>query len=156
MIETEVKILVDEETFDRLYQGDYRPSSFVVQRNLIYSLGESFLRLRQEKNKTILTVKGPRQKGEFNVREEIESRLCANIFEELKKSMPNAFYYEKQRAVARMPYCIICFDILSDGRKYIELEGIESQVRNYRKRMGLDNYPVEKRSYLEILGGKNE
>ena len=151
-IETEVKIPVDEETFNRLYHNEYRPSSFVIQRILMYSFGESFLRLRQEHNATILTVKGPRPNGELNIREEIESRLCDNIFDELKKSIPNAFYYEKKRATSMVPYCIICFDILDDGRKYIEIESkIKGEIYRHRKRLGLDKHPVEKRSYLEIL-----
>ncbi len=150
-IETEVKIGVDDGTFEEVYAELGRPR-FSIQKNLIYSVGKAFLRLRQELGKTILTVKGARQEGEFTCREEVESQLTANVFEEMRKIMPEAFYYEKKRAEAREPYCIIFFDILSDGRKYIEIEGKEFHISKHRKKLGLENHPVEKRNYLELLG----
>jgi adenylate cyclase class IV len=151
-LETEVKIPVDKETFYRIYDQLYTPG-FINQRNLIYSFGESFFRLRQELDKTILTVKGKRQEGEFNSRVEVESELAMNVFDELKAIIPNAFYYEKLRANKIRPHCTISFDELTDGRRYIEIEGSENEIRKHLSELGLANHPIEKRSYLELLGG---
>lgn len=160
-IETEVKILVNERTFNRLYREAHSPSSFAIQKNLIYMFGSTLVRLREESRDTILTFKGPRKRGKITQREEIEGKINWNMFQNFelaRQLMPGAFYYEKRRAISRVPNITICFDILENGAKYIELEGSKDEIQCHKKRLGLDNHPIETRSYYELLnksGDKN-
>jgi len=155
-IETEVKIQVDDETFNRVHNYLDKPK-FYTQRNIVYMLGSTVMRYRDENGHTLFTLKGPRQDQEITKREEIESELTWKMFssfDKAKQLMPGAFYYEKLRATTRIPYCIICFDILENGSKYIELEGEEDEIIRHRKNLGLQDFPIEKRNYQELLGWK--
>jgi adenylate cyclase class IV len=152
-IETEVKIEVDDTTFYRIYK-ELNSHILVEQKNLIYRNENSILRLRQESDKTILTIKGIDSGINFNSRPEVEAELAWNAFEEMRQLMPDAFYYEKRRATVREPHCVICFDILHNGRKYIEIEADEARIKKYIKKFGLEDFPREKRSYLELLMGE--
>lgn len=157
-IEKEVKIRLNTGTFypiicDRKNKG--LPLKFYKQKNIIFQNNKGFFRIRYENNKVILTYKGKNTGEKINCREERESILEGagyTFFEQLREfSKDNSFYYEKNRANIYLTNCIISLDELSHDKKYIEIEGEEKEIMKNLKILGLQNYPLEKRNYLEIL-----
>ena len=158
-IEIEVKIPVDDFTFNKI-ASDSRNGGLVPifhrQRNIIYYNGAGFFRVRYEAGKIIFTAKGKNSGNGINMREEIESVMentDSLFFEDLKRlAEGSSFYYEKNRANIHLGDCVLSLDELSDGRKFIEIEGSEEAIKKYIKHFGLEGRFLEKRSYSEILG----
>ena len=69
---------------------------------------------------------------------------------------PRPVYYEKSRASAKFMNCQVCLDNFF-GTRYLEIEGPERSIRHVISTLGLEDFPIEKRSYLELLNEvKNE
>jgi len=160
-IETEVKVRVDDTKLEEMTSFLGNPEYF-NQINLFYQNGGGFLRLRQEKGKTVITYKGERRDDKFGSREEIELLLegeeqvevLRKIFE--KMGMNETLYYEKNRAQFDFGRCKIFLDLTPKG-SFVEIEAkyprdIEKAMRFF----GLEDKNIEKRSYLEILRDERE
>jgi predicted adenylyl cyclase CyaB len=184
-VETEVKIPVEDTIFETsrvaLKRG-VQLDSFLLEENIFYKTPEGFLRLRKYDQQISVTYKGERTKSEtINSREEIEfDEYCPEEFDKLKTffsrlGLKRDFEYTKQRLIYRFDQgifgdhnCAVSFDILPNGDKYIEIEELVSEgiyspastgktIENVVRTLGLQNYPREKRNYLEIvMGDKNE
>ena len=93
------------------------------------------LRLRKqlagEAQKLLLTYKGPRQKGAFKSRPEIEIEV--SDFEpaiELLNALgyKKALVFEKRRQVWRLPDCVVCLDELPLLGSFVEIEAFSEQA----------------------------
>lgn len=152
MIETEVKIPVEEKTFYEISSKYGNPQS-LLQKNVIYKFENGLLRVRSENGKSFLTAKGKKLDDKFSSRPEIESELPADFFLDfVKLQLGEPVYYEKYRASFRLNECTICLDNLN-GRYFVEIEGDEKEIIENMNALGLQDHPREKRSYLEIING---
>ena len=156
MIETEVKIKVNDSKLEEITSFLGNPEYF-NQTNLIYQNGTGFLRLRQEKGKTVITYKGERIKDKFGSREEIELSLEGEKqFDVLRKmfgkiGMNETLYYDKNRAKFNFRRCKVFLDCTQKGY-FVEIEAVYPQdIEKAMRFFGLEDKDIEKRSYLEIL-----
>jgi adenylate cyclase class IV len=161
IFETEVKIEIDrQKKFDEIYEAIGKPD-WTTQRNYIFSFSGNILRLRYEDKtgKAYLTFKGKDQGEEFNSREERECNIPAELFESVSKSLTKRpiqefnnqpHYYEKSRAQVNYGNCVVCLDNFF-GTYYCEIEGQEADIKRLIQKFGLEEFPREKRSYLEML-----
>lgn len=187
-IEKEIKIELDKTTFEKtakeLWKGIVLSGSagpqFLQERNIFYSVPAGFLRLRDYDGEVSVTYKGERQNSEsINAREEIEFKYPEQDFDKLKLffskvGLVRYFEYTKQRANyyfdgggmgGMIIGAVASFDILPNGKRYIEIEDLlkesEETIPHLVKILKLENYPIEKRSYLDIVregvkNGKNK
>jgi adenylate cyclase class IV len=158
-IETEVKIEIDRsKKFQEIYESIGSPN-WEIQRNYLFSFGKSFLRLRHESEKAYITIKGEDAGEEMNKRPEIECEIPKDFFVNFAR-MRNGqslfdyaqppIYYEKSRASAKFRGCQVCLDNFF-GTHYLEIEGKESAIKEVIQHFNLEDFPIEKRSYLEML-----
>lgn len=165
-IETEVKIEIDRpKKLDEIYEVIGRPD-WTIQRNYIFPFSGNILRLRYEDKtgKSFLTFKGKDVGGEFNCREERECEIPAELFMSMSRGVAKRpvqefgnqpHYYEKSRAQANYGNCVVCIDNFF-GTYYCEIEGNGKDIQRLVGEFGLENFPREKRSYLELLMEENE
>lgn len=165
-IETEVKIPVDEKTFERALEELWRfeilvyqiKPEFKMEKNVFYKVPAGFLRLRSYADSVSVTYKGKREDSEkLNSREEIEFKYPERDFDKLglllsRIGLEKEIEYQKQRANFYFrDGPIVSFDILPNGQRYIEIENTPEKIENIVSRLDLQNHPREKRSYLEII-----
>ena len=105
--------------------------------------------------KAWVTFKGPREPGEFKVREEIESQIGDGeaVLALLSKLgyVPNV-RYQKRRETWRMDDCTVELDQVPLLGRFVEIEGpSEAAVSAVRKQLGLEATPVEKHAYVSLL-----
>lgn len=157
MIETEVKIEIDRtRKFDEIYQALGRPE-WQIQRNYLFSFDGNLLRIRHEAGKAFLTAKGQDLGTQFNSRPEIECEIPPEFFmgfSKIRGSNQQPRYYEKSRASARFMNCVVCLDNFF-GTYYLEVEGSEVDIPKVIKRFGLEDFPIEKRGYAQLLNEIN-
>jgi predicted adenylyl cyclase CyaB len=157
--ETEVKIRLDEKDFAKILEKLGKPE-FFVQKNAFYRFPEGFLRIRDENKKTIITYKGKSECSEFNEREEIEFNIHKSGLNELrdlfsKLGVKEALHYKKRRANFQLNGCVVSIDVLPNCGTYVEIEGNRKKIAKNLRALDLTRYPLESRSYFEMLGGKN-
>lgn len=175
-LETEVKIPVDKETFEKVIKelwsgivacGDSGPR-FKEEINIFYKVPKGFLRLRDYDGEVKVTYKSERKDSrKINSREEIEFEYPKGDFEKMKLffsriGLEKHLEYTKKRANYYFDDgylggvgAVASFDILPSGKRYIEIEDIDPSgeaIPHIRKMLGLENHQIEKRSYLEIVG----
>ncbi len=156
MIETEIKIEIDRENkFREIYVALGSPD-WSIQRNYIFEFGGNILRLRYEdlSGNAFMTAKGKDAGVRFNERPEFECPIPGDFFinfARLRKTSNPPSYYEKSRASAKFMGCTVCLDNFF-GTYYLEVEGSEKDIPNVIKRFGLEEFPIEKRSYAQMLG----
>ena len=152
-IETEVKIEIDrQKKFDEIYQALGRPE-WQIQRNYVFSFDGNLLRIRHEAGKAFLTAKGKDLGTQFNSRPEIECEIPTEFFmgfSKIRGSNNPPRYYEKSRASKKFMNCHLCLDNFF-GTHYLEIEGREEDIPRVIKRFGLEDFPIEKRSYAQML-----
>lgn len=162
MLETEVKVRLSKREFDKrvkqLWTDSLGEPQFIGELNDFYNVPNGFLRLKRFRDIIKVTFKGPRQdSNEFNSREEIEFDYPLWQYDEIKRfyealGLKLHFQYTKQRANYFFDDGpIASFDILPNGERYIEIEDSEETIRNVVSLLKLQDFPLEKRSYLEIL-----
>lgn len=153
-MEIEVKINLNETEVKRLISILGEPQ-FFEQENIIYKTRSGFLRIRSEKDKIILTLKGKNEKSEFNKREEIEFQPNSDKKSLIKfcsiLGLNKTLSYKKQRADYHFKNCTISIDLLPDNKKFLEIEGSELNIKNCLSILKLEDKELEHRSYLEIL-----
>ena len=159
-IEREAKIRLDnkklKEITDFLGQPDY-----FEQTNIIYPMDEGFLRLRKEKNQTIVTYKGERRGDKLGSRREYEFNLDINQFPVLKDvfekiGLEESLYFTKKRAVYDFGPCKLFIDHIP-SQTYLEIEGeYEQDILKTMNFFGFSEKDIEKRSYFEIMKEYNK
>ena len=149
MIETEVKIKLNEEDLNRITNMLGEPS-FVLQKNIVYKLPKGYLRVRFEQEKVILTCKGDRMEDKFGSRREIEFFVDSNILKVFEMmGLKKECIYLKKRANYSLNDCIVSLDIIN-GEKYIEVEGNEENILKVLDELLLNEKEIERRAYWEI------
>ncbi|MDD5133285.1 MAG: class IV adenylate cyclase [Candidatus Nanoarchaeia archaeon] len=157
MLEIEAKIKISEEEKENLIKKLGKPK-FYKQENVFFGLEDKIIRHRTLDNGILLTIKGKNEPCDFNKREETEIELPYNheviklLFEVI--GLKKLLTYEKQRANYKINRCTVSLDILTIGN-YVEIEGQEEDISKTINFLGLEKYPIEKRSYFEMLGGEN-
>jgi adenylate cyclase class IV len=154
IMETEIKIEIDrEKKITEIYEALGKPD-WNIQRNYFFRFNGNILRLRYEAGKAFLTAKGKDNGERYNQRPEIECEIPADFFMDFAKLRGGSSelgYYEKSRASGRFMNCIVCLDNFF-GTHYCEVEGREEDLQKVIEILRLGDFPVEKRSYLELLG----
>ena len=157
-IETEAKIKLNREEFDKLIKILGKPA-FFPQKNTIYKLKEGMFRIREENGKRIITYKGELKKGKFKSLEEVEFKTDSDV-DKLKRFFSvlghkETMFIEKQRANYNYVGCVVSLDILNGNNYFIEIEGKIENIEKCLKKLGLQDKKFEKRSYMEIFQHNN-
>jgi adenylate cyclase class 2 len=149
--ETEAKFRVTLNDIKKLNMN----FNFFKQKNVIYTLEKSFLRIRSENNNTFITFKGEKKENKLNVREEIEFIVDTNI-DVVKKlfssiGFKDYFEYEKLRANFSLNNCILSIDKLPNSEIYLEIEGDEKSVLETIDVLGYSEREIISKNYMEVL-----
>ena len=117
------------------------------------------LRLRRvrigRKEKAALTFKGPRRRGHFKQRQEIQFEVDNAKFAEMflealgyKKSL----VYQKKRCLWRLGGCEVALDELPLLGTFVEIEGpSEETIGDVQSRLGLAKVPHVRESYATLM-----
>jgi predicted adenylyl cyclase CyaB len=120
---------------------------------------DSALRIRRQiigrKEQVVITFKGPKLKGRFKRRQEIQSevgdaRLAEMFFAEIgyKKSLA----FQKKRSVWRFGGCEVALDTLPLLGDFVEIEGPgEKEIAAVQKKLGLFHLPHIQESYAVLM-----
>ncbi len=131
-----------------------------AQRSMTAS--DTCLRIRQQlagsTEKIFLTFKGPREKGLFKRRQEIEIEVSDL---ESTKALLSALGYEealiveKKRRLWRLGECGVVLDELALLGSFVEIEGPdESKIAGIQKKLGLETLPHIRQSYATLVAEK--
>lgn len=155
-IETEAKIKLSQNSFKKTIKNLGKPK-FIKQRNDFFmdSSGK-IVRLRYENDAVILNRKiDINLPSDFKSKKEEEISPSGNDLGEILVFLGfrKFFSYTKERANFDRNKCIISLDKLSGNQYYIEIEGEEDNIKEVISKSSLKEKHLEKRSYLEILGG---
>ena len=114
---------------------------------------KSVLRLRRYGKKTTLTFKGPRLKGTFKRRVEIETQVPGMIIKKILEALgfKTFFRYSKTREEYHFGHCVVVLDHLSRLGWFVEVEGSPAKIRSVAKKLGLRKSDEEDRSYPQLL-----
>lgn len=114
----------------------------------------SVLRLRRHGQKQVLTFKGPRLKGAYKKRTEIETPIDFDnaklIFKQL--GYKKVLSYRKKREEYSIANAHITLDQIGSSKWFCEIEGAPSVIKRYERLLGFSSEDVEHRTYLEIMG----
>jgi adenylate cyclase class 2 len=120
------------------------------------------LRLRRmrigKKEKAALTIKGPRQKGRFKQRQEIQFGIddvksAKNFLESL--GYKKAIVFQKKRQLWRAGGCEVALDELPLLGTFVEIEGPnEKKIAAVQKKLGLADVPHIPESYATLMERK--
>ena len=116
---------------------------------------KSILRLRRGANgKASLTFKGPRLKGRFKKRIEVEMPVEYKITKTILGwiGFRKVLEYSKRREEFIMKKAHIALDYLSGKGWFLEIEASPRDIHAVAKKLGLNSKDEEPRSYLQILG----
>ena len=111
--------------------------------------------LTGQKEKAALTFKGPRRRGHFKQRQEIQFEVdnakSAEMFLEAigyKKSL----VYQKKRCLWRLGGCEVALDELPLLGTFVEIEGPdEKKIATVQKKLGLSDLPHIPESYATLM-----
>jgi adenylate cyclase class 2 len=113
----------------------------------------STLRLRREKDKSILTFKGPaRFEGGIKRREERETNVSDAVETDailMGLGLARRFRYEKRREEWRLEDCVIALDQTPIG-DFVEIEGDPPCIRRVVASLGLDSAQAIPYSYAKL------
>jgi adenylate cyclase, class 2 len=125
---------------------------------------DSGLRLRIEKglktNRTQLCFKGPRQKGQYKRREEIEfdvsdEKMATMLLEAL--GFITTLVVEKTRRMAQLDSCYVCLDEVNGLGSFIEIEGPnEAEVEQVAIKLKLNEHRHITSGYVRMLAEKKK
>lgn len=176
-IETEAKIELSEEEFsklsglllglneDRFMHGLPEP-----QENIFYRSGDKIVRVRDQtfldpwrgenSRGVYMNAKFPASvNSKYKAMVEPEIQISSN-YEKIESFLEaigfqKFFSYKKQRANYKISQCVVSQDFIPEYKKYfIEVEGEEKNIGSVLEKLNLQDKPLEKRSYLEILMGE--
>jgi adenylate cyclase class 2 len=123
---------------------------------------DSALRIRKQligrREQIVITFKGPRQKGRFKSREEIQFEVgCGNCAEKFLAALgyKKALVFQKRRRVWRLERCEVALDELPLLGSFVEIEGpSEKKIAAVRKKLGLEDSPHIPESYAALMQRK--
>ena len=163
MIEIEQKYRITNPVFirQRLFRLGARRIKSGRERNELFDLDgnlrkrKSLLRLRLwGKRDAWLTFKGPRLRGQFKRRLELETMVDYNRAKLILQYLDFKVVarYEKRREAFKLSSCIVALDyLLPKHGWFLEVEGSSRNIRQVAKRLGLQKVDQEERSYPELL-----
>ena len=118
---------------------------------------KSILRLRQngKKKQGLLTFKGPRMKGRYKKRVEIETTVDHAVACRLLKNIgfQQVAAYSKRREEFVLGPAHVMLDYLKGHGWFLEIEAAPKTIASVEKQLGLSRQDREERTYLEILSG---
>jgi len=123
---------------------------------------DSGLRVREDVgpdgSKISICFKGPRQKGIFKRREEIEIELAVSDSAKASLLLKRLDYaprltVEKNRQLWQLDNCLVCLDKVKKLGCFVEIEGPDEQTINaVAAKIGLKDNKHIRSSYVEMLG----
>ncbi|MBN2020323.1 MAG: class IV adenylate cyclase [Sedimentisphaerales bacterium] len=117
------------------------------------------LRIRKQligrKEQVVITYKGPRQKGRFKRRQEIQFKVgnaeSAEMFL-FALGYKKALVFQKKRRVWRLDRCEVALDELPLLGSFVEIEGPnEKTISRVQRKLGLSDLPHIKESYATLM-----
>lgn len=121
-------------------------------------LQASILRLRRfgKEKKGLLTFKGPRLKGRYKKRVEIETLVPWVQARALLRAagFQAVAVYSKERDEFVLGKAHVTVDYLHQHGWFLEIEGPPAEIARLEKKLGLSARDWEARSYLEILNSR--
>jgi adenylate cyclase class 2 len=123
---------------------------------------DSALRIRRQligrKEQVVLTFKGPKQRGRFKRREEIQFEVGdARLAEMFLAAIgyKKALAFPKKRRVWRLGGCEVALDELPLLGSFVEIEGPdEKKIAGVQKKLGLADLPHIPESYAVLMERK--
>jgi predicted adenylyl cyclase CyaB len=170
-LEIEAKVKVDslEQTAYRLKEAGACFKQELVEKDCFFADADRQivkpgcgLRLRRQKTseneKFIVTYKGPKQKGRFKSRHEIEFEVSdAATVEQFLAALGcyKKLIFEKQRSVWQLENCLVCLDKLPMLGCFVEVEGPdEAAIAEVLKRIGLSEHEHINKGYAKLMRSK--
>ena len=157
--EIEHKLLeLDAEFLDEQLQIDY----YFDNEQDIFRKSDKALRLRRQqtqgREKFFLTYKGPREKGQFKKRQEIDIEMADFSSAQtllLALGYEKALVFEKKRRTYRLNHCKVALDKLPLLGNFLEIEGPDEQkISDVQKNLKLANLPHIPQSYASLMTEK--
>jgi adenylate cyclase class 2 len=170
-IEIEAKLKVDShkpvekkltelgaEFLGEQFQTDY----YLDDSDRTLTKADKCLRIRLERvgksEKFFITYKGPKEKGEFKKRQEVETQVAdADAAEKLFAELgyQKAIVVEKKRKLYRLGHCQIALDDLPALGTFVEIEGPDAEkISEAQNALGLAKLPHIPESYACLLADK--
>ena len=122
------------------------------------------MRIRKEKTAdgeiTMITFKGPRQRGEFKSRTEIELEVddagkALALLNEL--TLSPTLIIDKLRKVYDLDNCQVCLDKVNRLGMFIEIEGPDdATIEGVRVKIGLKDFRHLNRGYAHMMSNLNK
>ena len=120
------------------------------------------LRIRRQrigrKEQVVITFKGPRQKGHYKHRQEIQFKVSdARLAEQFLAALgyKGVLTFQKKRRVWRLGGCEAALDKLPFLGDFVEIEGPgEKKIAAVQKKLGLDDLPHIQESYAVLMSKK--
>jgi adenylate cyclase, class 2 len=120
---------------------------------------DSALRIRHQligkKDQVVITFKGPRRKGRFKQRQEIQFEVGNGELAEMFLAAigyKRTLVYQKKRSVWHYRDCEIALDELPFLGKFVEIEGPgEKKIAAVQKKLGLEDLPHIRESYAVMM-----
>jgi adenylate cyclase class 2 len=153
-IEKKLKALDAEFLRERLHTDAYFDDAKLSLRK-----ADSALRLRHQligkKDQVVITFKGPRRKGRFKQRQEIQFEVSDGLLAEMFLAAigyKRTLVYQKKRRVWHYDDCEIALDELPFLGKFIEIEGTGAKrIASVQKKLGLKDLSHICESYAVMM-----
>jgi len=153
-IEKRLKALDAEFLRERLHTDAYFDDGKLSLRK-----SDSALRIRRQlicrKEQVVITFKGPRRKGRFKRRQEIQFGISsADIAEMFLTAIgyKKTIVYQKKRRAWHYGDCEVALDELPFLGKFVEIEGPgERKIAAVQKKLGLEDLPHIHESYAVMM-----
>ncbi|MFH1371690.1 MAG: class IV adenylate cyclase [Planctomycetota bacterium] len=153
----QLKKLGTEFLRDRLHTDTYFDDAKSSLRK-----SDSALRIRRQligrKEQVVITFKGPKLKGRFKQRQEIQFKVSdARLAEEFLAALSYkpALVFQKKRRVWLLGGCEVALDTLPLLGDFVEIEGPgEKKIAAVQKKLGLADLPHIPESYAVLMQKK--
>jgi adenylate cyclase class 2 len=142
---------------ERLQNDTYLDNSKGTMRKT-----DSALRIRRQfvkgREQVVITFKGPKKKGRFKRRKEIEFAVGdGNLAEKFLEMLgfKKAIVVKKNRREWLLGGCLVALDDLPELGSFVEIEGpSEKRIASVQKKLGLEHLPHIPRSYANMIKRK--
>ncbi len=164
ILEAEVKAKAPEDIEEKLIKLGARKKAEEHQKDIYYDHDTKVLRVREQDNYYILTLKESIKSENTKLRKEIEAE-CKGKIKQIIKGLgyEPEYYKEKHRKEYDLDGANICVDDVKHLGKYIEVEVLaenaeeaEKKVERTLEKLGVSPEKAIKESYIELLGDKKK